>query len=267
MEPRAPGADHPVGSDRRLGGRRRPGQRLPRVAIALALVLGSGALPAATTAATTYSLDLASSRDYVAQANFVQCVGASMQMMINIVAPRDDRSTATQRRLQDLARTLSGPRPVGRERQGASVRGWTAGLNHLGYGPYRLLGETSLEAALKTAARAIRMTGRPVGLLVWRGRHAWVMSGFQATADPAVTDRFEVTAASILDPLYPHGSKTWGPSPKPGTWTPVERVGRQFVARGSGPSSARWLSSSLDGRWVLVLPIDLPTDRSALRFS
>ena len=34
------------------------------------------------------------------------------------------------------------------------------------------------------AARAMESTGRPVGLLVWRGRHAWVMSGFKATKDP-----------------------------------------------------------------------------------
>jgi hypothetical protein len=145
-----------------------------------------------------------------------------MQMMLNMIAPRDDRSAATQRRLQVLARSLSGPRPVGLERQGASVRGWTAGLNHLGYGPYRLVGEASLEAAMRTAARAIRMTGRPVGLLVWRGRHAWVMSGFRATADPAVTDRFEVTAAYVLDPLYPNGSKIWA---EPAPCDPVDGSG------------------------------------------
>ena len=91
------------------------------------------------------------------------------------------------------------------------------------------------------------------------------MSGFQATADPAVTDRFEVTAAYILDPLYPHGSKTWGPSPRPGRAIPVAAVGRQFVARGSGSASSRWLTSTMAGRWVLVLPVDLPTSPSALR--
>jgi hypothetical protein len=237
-----------------------------RLALAIALLGPAAAAPAGAVAAG-FSLDLATSRDYVAQSNFVQCVGASMQMMINMVASRDDRTAATQLRLQNLARTLSGPRPVGRERQGASVRGWTAGLNHLGYGPYRLVGETSLEGALKMAARAIRMTGRPVGLLVWRGRHAWVMSGFQATADPALTDRFEVTAAYVLDPLYPHGSDTWGPSPKPGRALAVATVGRQFVARGTGSSSSRWLTSSMAGRWVLVLPVDLPTSAWGLRYT
>jgi hypothetical protein len=231
------------------------------------LLISALAAPTGASGASSFSIDLATSRDYVAQTNLVQCVGASMQMMINVVAPRDDRSAATQRRLQVLARSLSGPRPVGLERQGASVRGWTAGLNHLGYGPYRLVGEASLEAAMRTAARAIRMTGRPVGLLVWRGRHAWVMSGFRATADPAVTDRFEVTAAYVLDPLYPNGSQTWGPSPRPGRATPVDQVGRQYVARRSGSAPSRWLTSNLAGKWVLVLPVTQATSRIALRVS
>jgi hypothetical protein len=238
-----------------------------RCALVLALLVPAAAAPAATAGASGYVLDLATSQDYVTQANLVQCVGASMQMMINIAAPRDDRSATTQRRLQDLARSLSGPHPAGRERQGASVRGWTAGLNYLGYGPYRLVGEASLGEALRTAARSIRMTGRPVGLLVWRGRHAWVMSGFRATADPAVTDRFEVTGAYILDPLYPRGSETWGPSPKPGRVISVDAVGRQFVARGAGSASSRWLTSTLAGKWVLVLPVDPPSSRLDLRLS
>jgi hypothetical protein len=208
---------------------------------------------ASTAAAAPYTLDLAEARDWVAQTNFVQCVGASMQMMANIVEPGADRTAGTQLDLQQLARRLSGPSNFGRERQGASIRGWVAGLNHLGYGPYRIVGDASLQDALRSAARAMRATGRPVGLLVWRGRHAWVMSGFRATADPATTDRFEVTAVRILDPLYPHGSATWGASPSPKGWTSVEAVGRQFVAR-STSSSGRWLTLGLAGKWVLALP-------------
>ena len=92
-------------------------------------------------AATRFRLDLARPGDFVAQANFVQCVGASMQMMLNVSGP-NDRTAATQRRLQRLARNLSGPTRAGFERKGASVRGWSAGLNQLGAGPYRLVGVT-----------------------------------------------------------------------------------------------------------------------------
>jgi hypothetical protein len=220
-------------------------------------------LPTATAADSSFRIDVARKGDYVAQTNFVQCVGASMQMMLNMIEPKNDRTAKTQLKLQKLARSLSGPSRTGRERQGASVRGWTAGLNSLDAGPYQLVGTETLDEALRTAAIAIRETGKPVGLLVWRGRHAWVMSGFTSTADPMLTDDFKVTGAVILDPLYPHGSKVWGPSPKPReTLTPKE-VGRQFVPRrqgnwptGSTPSP--WsILSTLGGKYVLVLPYEI----------
>jgi hypothetical protein len=215
----------------------------------------------AAAGASSFRLALNTSTDFVAQTNFVQCVGASMQMMANIVRPTDDRTARTQAELQQLARDFSGHRPDGRQRQGASVRGWAAGLTTLGVGPYRLAGEPTIEAAMRTAARAIAETGKPVGLLVWRGRHAWVMSGFEATADPLVTDDFDVTRAVIMDPLYPYGSSTWGPSPKPGASLTIAAVGRQFVARRQNTSSALGSSSfgppsTLSGAYVLVLPYE-----------
>jgi hypothetical protein len=255
---------------------RRASRVLARVALAAALALPFVAAPAGAGAASGFSMNVAERGDYVAQTNFVQCVGASMQMMINMIAPRDDRTAATQLELQQLARGMSGRRNDGRQRSGASVRGWTAGLNTLGYGPYRLVGEPDLQTALRTAARAIRTTGKPVGLLVWRGRHAWVMSGFTATADPAVTDSFSVTSAFILDPLYPHGSSVWGPSPKPYVAQTVTAVGRQYVARrgsanspgstGPVPTGSQGSMSLLSGKWVLVLPTVEQASRLAARF-
>jgi hypothetical protein len=210
----------------------------------------------------SFALDLAGRRDFVAQTNFVQCVGASMQMMLNIVGESNDRSAKTQLQLQNLARELSGPSRTGRQRQGASVRGWAGGLNQLNAGPYRLLGTDTLDEALHAAAKAIRETGKPVGLLVWRGRHAWVMSGFHATADPLISDAFAVTAAIVLDPLYPHGSSVWGPSPAPREALTVKEVGRQFVPRrqGSMPGGSTLgsaIMSALSGKYVLVLPYDI----------
>jgi len=235
---------------------------------ALAAVLGGAALlsltaapatpwaPSDTIAATGHTVVVGSRRDWVAQTNFVQCVGASMQMMLNMIEPGRDRTARTQLRLQKLARSWSGPRPDGGERQGASVRGWAAGLNLEGAGPYRLVGESTLDDALRTAAQAIATTGKPVGLLVWRGRHAWVMSGFTATADPLVSDDFRVTRAVIHDPLYPHGSSVWGPSPKPGASLTPTQVGRQFVQR---RMSTRWIGggNALAGKYVLVLPYEV----------
>src|SRR6185369_14638760 len=187
---------------------------------------------ASTTAASKpYSLDLGSRADYVAQTNLVQCVGASMQMMLNMIEPGADRSAKTQLKLQTLARKWSPPRLDGGVRKGASVVGWATGLSLEGAGPYKVVGVDSLDDAMLVAARAMRTTGRPVGLLVWRGRHAWVMSGFHATRDPLLPGA-RVTAAIVEDPLHAFGdSTTWGRSPQPGEALSIGELSSQFVRR------------------------------------
>ena len=90
------------------------------MALALAVLLTTGAAPA-TAASKPYHLDVGRRSDFVAQTNLVQCVGASMQMMMNMIAYRTDRSAGSQLRYQRIARKLSGPRIPGRERRGASV--------------------------------------------------------------------------------------------------------------------------------------------------
>src|SRR5262245_17934418 len=245
--------------------RRIPLRRLPMVAaLAFATLAAPGlATPvaaAASPASAGYRLDLARPGDFVAQKNFVQCVGASMQMMLNI-GGSDDRTAATQLRLQVLARSLSGPTRTGFQRKGASDRGWSAGLNQLGAGPYQLVGAADLDEAMRIAAYSIRLTGRPVGLLMWAGRHAWVMSGFEATADPMATSEFRVTRAIVLDPLYTYGSSRWGASPRPREAVAVATLGRQFVPRRQGTwpgalpgGEAAETMNALAGRYVLVLP-------------
>jgi hypothetical protein len=226
--------------------------RLP-TALALAVALAAGVAlgrPTTAGAAEGYQVDLYRSGDFVAQTNLVQCVGASMQMMINMVAAKDDQTAETQRQLWLLARTYSPPRPPDRPpRNGASVWGWAKGLDKLGYGPYRVVGFPTLAEATRAAARSMRLTGKPVGLLVWAGRHAWVMSGFQATGDPLSTEEVAVTHVYVLDPLYPRDSRTWGDSPAPGAALSVAALGKQFV-----PRRRSW-TGSMGGQWVIVMPI------------
>lgn len=238
----------------RTSRRARAAHRLVHLGLASLLLLGLTATPA-TASVKPFRLDLGVRADFVAQSNFVQCVGASMQIMLNMIRDRNDRTAATQLELQQLARQRSGSRPDGIERQGASVRGWATGLNILGAGPYRLVGTDTIEAALLAAARAMRQTGKPVGLLMWRGRHAWVMSGFRATGDPLAAGT-QITDAIVEDPLYPFGSSVWGPSPAPGSTLSVAELGRQFVPR---RSSSRWGMQYLSGKYVLVLPYVLDT--------
>ncbi len=226
---------------------------LVEVGLGCVLLLGASAAPANATT-KGFSIDLGARSDFVAQKTLVQCVGASMQMMLNMMRPGADRSATTQRELQVLAREWSGPTREGFERQGASVLGWATGLNLVGAGPYDLIGADTIDAALLAAARAIRLTGKPVGLLMWHGRHAWVMSGFKATTDP-LNPEARVTAVFVEDPLYPFGSSSWGPSPAPGAALTPAELGQQFVPR---RSSNRWpatyWSTQLAGKYVLVLP-------------
>ncbi len=218
--------------------------------------------PLGGTNGKTVRLDLAGPRDYVPQANLVQCVGSSVQMMLNIIKPGVNRTTPYQHRLQVQARSLSGPTPPGFVRSGAGVFGWAATLSLRGGGEYRVVGARTLRQAMRMAARAIHDQRRPVGLLVWSGRHAWVMSGYRGSHRPHGRGGFRVTRADILDPLHPFGGSGWGPSPKPGTSISVKAVGRQFVRRQPRPDSpwtAFWRSipgnAALEDSYVLVLPV------------
>jgi hypothetical protein len=157
-----------------------------------------------------FDMNLASADDFVRQYTFEWCVGASLQMAVNMASDEQRDSRRDQEALWEMARDRSFS-PFG----GANPRGWTQALNDLGIGPYRLVSLPTFREALTVAAEAIRATDRPVGLVMWRGRHAWVRSGFESSADPRRHDEFEVTGIRVHDPLYPHGSSVWGRSPKP----------------------------------------------------
>jgi hypothetical protein len=192
-----------------------------------------------------FAMNLYRKGDYVAQYTFEWCVGASLQMALNMATDDTRTSRADQQRLWEMARDTSFS-PFG----GANPRGWTATLNDLGVGPYELVSLPTYEEALTAAAEAIRATKRPVGLVMWRGRHAWVMSGFESTADPRTFDEFDVTGIRVLDPLYPHGSTVWGRSPKPNSLVSPETLAKQFVLR----DSTR-VNLGVPPGYLLVLPV------------
>jgi hypothetical protein len=192
-----------------------------------------------------FAMNLFRKGDFVAQYTFEWCVGASLQMMRNLTDAKVTRSRSTQQKYWEMARDLSSS-PFG----GANPRGWTAVLNELGYGPYKLVSVPKYKQALRVAASAMRETGRPVGLVMWKGRHAWVMSGFTSDADPRGDD-FDVTGVRVLDPLYPHGSSLWGASPKPNSLLTPQKLGKQFVFR-----EPRRVNLGVPPGYLLILPVD-----------
>lgn len=195
-----------------------------------------------------FALNLYEEGDFVPQYTFDWCVAASIQMAHNLVRPNSSDTWAGREQQNDLWN-------MARERSsnafnGANPLGWAQVLNEVGVGPYEVVSVADYNEALRTAANALASTGRPVGLVMWSGRHAWVMSGFQSIGDPRTFAGFEVTGVNVLDPLYPYGSGQWGPSPAPNSLLSPGDLARQFVVR----EPRRW-SSGLPTGYMLVLPV------------
>jgi hypothetical protein len=198
-----------------------------------------------------FTIDLFRRGDFVSEARVDWCVPAAIQMMANLIDRHANGSLPSQRVLDRQSRALSSSRLVGR---GSEPQGWAGVLNALGDGPYVVVARRTFRDAIATAASALRLTGRPVGLLVWRGAHAWVMSGFEATADPGRSTDFRVTGVRIIDPWYPRRLSAWGRTRAPDTRIGLTALARNFV---------RWHRpmmryAELDGRFVLVLPVPAP---------
>ncbi|MFI5225622.1 MAG: murein biosynthesis integral membrane protein MurJ [Candidatus Limnocylindrales bacterium] len=207
---------------------------------------GRSPAPSPTPKPGPFAMDLYSKGDYVGEAIDTWCVAAAMQTSMNIMDVGADRTQATQQRLFRLARSLD-PAPDG----AAEPEGWAEGLTKLGYGKYRVSAQPSIRAAVQLAAKQLRATNRPVGLMVWRGAHSWVMSGFTATADPATTSQYKVTAVRIEDVWYPRFSTIWGYSRPPDALVPVSALDGDYLPwkrpRGTYPDK--------DGKYVMVIPV------------
>lgn len=194
-----------------------------------------------------FSMDLYEKGDYVGEFKDTWCLAAAVQISMNIMDAGADRTRSTQARIFALTRSLD-PAPDG----AAEPEAWAKGLTDLGYGSYEVSVQPSIKAAIHLAAKQIRLTNRPAGLLVWRGAHSWVMSGFAATADPAVTEKFTVTSVRIEDVWYPRFSTIWGYSRPPDAKVAVADLSDDFLPwhrpKGSYPDK--------NGKYVIVIPTE-----------
>lgn len=209
------------------------------------------ASPSPVPAPEAFSINLYRQGAFVSEYTVYYCLPAAMQVMINIMTTAEmDTSREEQDRLYALARELDGYDLPPRVRD-VEPEGWAEGLNAEGYGPYVVHAEPTLEDAISVAARQLRLTGKPVGLLTWRGAHSWVMSGFEASADPLLWDEFEVSAVWIQDVWWPRISTRWGESDPPNTLVPVERLPEDYkrYRRPYGEFPDK------DGLYVMVIPL------------
>ena len=193
------------------------------------------------------AMNLYRNGDFVSELTPVQCVSAAMQIMLNVIGPKDDRSSRTQTALAKLAKSLSDA-PYG----GTEPLGWARGLQQRGAGHYKVVVESTLIKAVRRGVAAIRATGRPVGLLVWRGAHSWVLHGFETTADPAGPNAWSVTRIDVSDPWYPRISRIWGRSRGPNARITPKQLTEDYLPwkRPTGRYPG------MDGKFVLVIPVD-----------
>ena len=203
----------------------------------------------------TLSLDLYRAGDFASQARADWCVPAAIQTMAHAIDGLARRSLPTQSALDRRSRALSSSRLIG---LGSEPQGWAGVLNRLGYGPYVVAAKRTFADAITSAAEALRLTGRPVGLLVWRGAHAWVMTGFEAVGDPAESGDLDVTAVRVTDPWYPRRMSAWGRSRPPDARIDPTTLAKSFLPW----HRPRVRYAELDARYVLVLPVAAASDGS-----
>lgn len=198
-----------------------------------------------------FEMNLFRKGDFVHQATKDWCVAGSTQTMMNIIdSGKPDRSVALQERLYERGRQLS-PNKTKLGPIGVDLTGWAELLNTNGYGPYEVEASKTRRGAIRKAAKALRLTGRPVGLVTWRGAHSWVMSGFTATADPAYTKDYQVKAVYIEDTWYPYVSTIWGASDPPNTLVPMGRLKEDYLPY----ARPRARYPKRDGKFMLILPV------------
>jgi hypothetical protein len=157
--------------------------------------------------------------------------------MMNIITGRSDRTRITQDRIIRYARAHDSLRTS----KGSDPMGWARAMTWLGAGPYASRTFVSQASALRHAALRILATGKPVGLLVWQGRHAWTMTGFTATADPRTSPNAVITGIYVAPPLV-------GTDPSPNSYLTTSSLWT-FARYRERDGLRVWIN-----RWVVVAP-------------
>jgi hypothetical protein len=192
----------------------------------------------------TGNFDLYRPQAFATQAAITWCVAASSQMMLNVILGQSDGSGSSQATYIAYGQANDG----GNYPAGTDPAGWVAMLNRYGGSTYSVQRFTDSTSALKRAATRMRLTNKPVGMLVWAGRHAWVMTGFSATADPATTSDFTITAVYVSGPLYPRAMNSSGYDLPPDTQLTPAQLARYFT-KYYDPIVTTW-----NGVFVLIVP-------------
>ena len=181
-----------------------PAWRARLIGIAALFLAMSALLPGAASGASpqggSETFDVYRPGVYSQQATWTWCTAASVQIIGNILFDGTDHSSAQQRQFFDYMRASN--RYQQPSHRGVDPQGFLAGLQHFVDPRYTLVASPTFDTAVRSAVTRLRLTGEPVALIVAAGRHAWVLTGFTATADPARTTNFQVVSVRVVGPLY-----------------------------------------------------------------
>lgn len=237
-----------------LASRSSIGRIVVAVTVASLLVAGIAApvahasAPRAALSQWTGSVDLYRAGVFTVQKTWQWCTAADVQIMRNIVDGEEDHARASQQRYFDYMRSRNRyDIPVA---DGVDPAGWTAGLRRYVDDRYRLTASKSFDAALRASVRNLRRANLPVGITVAHGTHAWIITGFSATADPATTTDFEVTSVRVLGPLWGRQNRTYGYDMRPNTELTPKQL-RGFFTPWHYPK----VRMAWEGRWVSIQPV------------
>jgi hypothetical protein len=228
------------------------GRLLLATAIALVAIAAAGSAPQAATSAAiphwTGGIDLYRSGVFTTQKTWLWCTAADVQIIRNIADHAADHSRSSQERYFTAMRAHNRyDIPL---RDGVDPAGWAYGLRHFVDGRYRLVATGSFNAALRSAVTNLRKTNLPIGITVARGNHAWILTGFTATADPAVTTRFTVTSVRVVGPLWGLQSTSYGYDMRPDTKLTPRQLAGFFT-----PWHYAGIRMAWEGDWVSIQPI------------
>ncbi len=226
---------------------------LPAVVAAIA----AGAVPpaparaeiAATTTIPAWTGGVSLYRDgaFATQRTWRWCTAAGVQIARNIAFGESDDARARQDRYYRYMRANN--RYDVRAKDGVDPGGWAAGLRRFVDDRYEVVASDSFDAALRSAVTSLRQTNLPVGITVAHGTHAWLLTGFTATADPLATDDFRVKTVRVTGPLWGLQSRARGYDMRPDTRLTPAQLDGYFTPWHYAPIRMAW-----EGQWVSIQP-------------
>ena len=229
------------------------------IAVAVAALAACGGLTPPAYAATAQprliaawdgGINLYRDGTFATQRTWQWCTAAGVQIARNIAFGESDEARARQDRYYRFMRDHN--RYDVPAKDGVDPGGWAAGLQRFVDDRYRVVASDSFGDALRSAVASLRQTNLPVGLTVAHGTHAWILTGFTATADPLLTDDFRVTSVRVTGPLWGLQSRTRGYDMRPNTKLTPAQLNDYFTPWHYAPIRMAW-----EGQWVSIQPVGI----------